>query len=68
MRGSTPAAFSSKQRARIQPEDTAATLAPRLAQTGAELMISSLAGLKCNNLAPRAEDDSQATLAPILTT
>ena len=31
---------------RIGPEDTAATLAPRLAQTGAELMISTLAGLK----------------------
>ena len=31
---------------RINPEDTAVTLAPRLAQTGAELMISTLAGLK----------------------
>ncbi len=30
----------------IQPEDTALTLAPRLAQAGAELMISTLAGLK----------------------
>src|ERR1019366_8515864 len=31
---------------RILPEDTALTLAPRLAQTGAELMIATLAGLK----------------------
>ena len=51
---------------RIKPEDTAATLAPRLAQSGAELMISTLAGLKGNNLTPRPQDDSQATLAPIL--
>ncbi len=51
---------------RIKPEDTAVTLAPRLAQTGAELMISTLAGLKCNTLTPRPQDDSQSTLAPIL--
>ena len=31
---------------RIEPEDTALTLAPRLAQTGAELMICTLAGLE----------------------
>jgi methionyl-tRNA formyltransferase len=51
---------------RIAPEDTAATLAPRLAQTGAELMISTLAGLKNGTITPRPQDDSQATLAPIL--
>jgi len=51
---------------RILPEDTASTLAPRLAQTGAELMISTLAGLKCNNLTARPQDDSQSSLAPIL--
>jgi methionyl-tRNA formyltransferase len=51
---------------RIAPEDTAATLAPRLAQTGAELMISTLAGLKNGNVTPKPQDDSQATLAPIL--
>ena len=51
---------------RIKPEDTAVTLAPRLAQTGAELMISTLAGLKNGSITPRPQDDSQATLAPIL--
>jgi methionyl-tRNA formyltransferase len=51
---------------RIKPEDTAVTLAPRLAQTGAELMISTLAGLKNGSLTARPQDDSQATLAPIL--
>jgi len=52
---------------RIKPEDTALTLAPRLAQTGAELMITTLAGLKNGTITPRPQDDSQATLAPILT-
>jgi methionyl-tRNA formyltransferase len=51
----------------IQPEDTALTLAPRLAQTGAELMIATLAGLSNGSLTPRPQDNSQATLAPILT-
>jgi methionyl-tRNA formyltransferase len=51
---------------RIKPEDTALTLAPRLAQTGAELMITTLAGLKNGTVAPRPQDNTQATLAPIL--
>jgi len=51
----------------IKPEDTAVTLAPRLAQTGAELMISTLAGLKNGTITPRPQDNTQATLAPILT-
>ncbi len=52
---------------RIAPEDNALTLAPRLAQTGAELMIATLAGLKNGTITPRAQNDAQATLAPILT-
>jgi methionyl-tRNA formyltransferase len=52
---------------RIKPEDTALTLAPRLAQAGAELMIATLAGLKNGIIAARPQDNSQATLAPILT-
>ncbi len=51
---------------RIQPEDTAVTLAPRLAQTGAELMISTLAGLQGGMITPRPQNNAQATLAPIL--
>lgn len=50
----------------IKPEDTAVTLAPRLAQTGAELMITTLAGLQCRTITPRPQDDAKATLAPIL--
>jgi methionyl-tRNA formyltransferase len=50
----------------IAPEDTALTLAPRLAQGGGELMITTLVGLKSGTLAARPQDDTQATLAPIL--
>ncbi len=51
---------------RITPEDTAMTLAPRLAQGGAELMICTLAGLKNGTITPRPQDNAKATLAPIL--
>src|SRR5271169_2267830 len=50
----------------IRPEDTALTLGPRLAETGAELMIRSLAGLAEGTLQREPQDNSQATLAPIL--
>jgi methionyl-tRNA formyltransferase len=50
----------------IAPEDTAVTLAPRLAEMGAPLMVETLAGLKAGTITPRKQDDSQATLAPIL--
>ncbi len=51
----------------IRDDDTALTLAPRLAHTGAELVITSLAGLSKGTLTPRPQDNAQATLAPILT-
>jgi methionyl-tRNA formyltransferase len=51
----------------ILDADTALTLAPRLAHTGAELVITSLAGLAKNIITPRPQDNDQATLAPILT-
>lgn len=50
----------------IAPEDTAETLAPRLASVGAELMVETLRGLEAGTAAPRPQDHSQATLAPIL--
>jgi methionyl-tRNA formyltransferase len=50
----------------IAPEDTAVTLAPRLAEMGAPLMVETLAGLRAGTITPRKQDDSQATLAPIL--
>ena len=51
----------------IQPEDTALTLGPRLAETGSELMICALAGLVNGTISPKPQDHTQATLAPILT-
>jgi len=51
----------------IRPEDTALTLGPRLAESGAELMIRTLAGLVNLTITPRPQDHAKATLAPILT-
>ncbi len=50
----------------IEPADTAETLAPRLASIGADLMIETLLGLQAGGIQPRAQDNAQATLAPIL--
>ena len=50
----------------IQPEDTALTLGPRLAHTGAELILRTLAGLAQGKTHPQPQDNSKATLAPIL--
>jgi methionyl-tRNA formyltransferase len=50
----------------IQPDDTSGTLAPRLAAIGADLMVETLRGLQEGTIRPRAQDNSQATLAPIL--
>jgi methionyl-tRNA formyltransferase len=50
----------------VAPEDTAETVAPRLAEIGARLMVETLPGLKAGTITPRKQDDSQATLAPIL--
>ncbi len=51
----------------IRDDDTSLTLAARLAHTGAELVITSLAGLAKGTLTPRPQDNARATLAPILT-
>ena len=50
----------------VNPEDTAETLAPALAAIGANLMVETLRGLDAGTIAPRAQDHSKATLAPIL--
>jgi methionyl-tRNA formyltransferase len=51
---------------KIEEEDTAVTLAPRLAELGAGLLIETLRGLEGERITPVPQDDSQATLAPIL--
>jgi methionyl-tRNA formyltransferase len=50
----------------IAPEDTAETLAPRLAAIGADVMVETLHGLAAANIPSRPQDDTQATLAPTL--
>ena len=50
----------------IHAEDTTLTLSPRLAHRGAELMISTLAGLANGTVDPQPQDNSKATLAPVL--
>src|SRR5437016_8832779 len=50
----------------IAPEDNAEILAPRMAAIGAELMVETLHGLKSGTIHPKPQDNSQATLAPLL--
>ena len=50
----------------IDPEETALELSPRLARAGAGLLIQTLAGLEEGTIQPVPQDNSQATLAPIL--
>jgi methionyl-tRNA formyltransferase len=50
----------------IAPQDTAETLAPRMAIIGADLMVETLSGLAGAAIQPRPQDHARATLAPIL--
>jgi methionyl-tRNA formyltransferase len=50
----------------IAPDDTAETLGAKLAASGAELTVETLHGLQTGNIHPRKQDQTQATLAPIL--
>ena len=50
----------------IAPDDTSETLAPKLAEKGAALMLETLAGLQSGSIHPQKQDNSRATLAPIL--
>ncbi len=51
----------------ILAEDTALTLSKRLAEIGAPLMVETLRGLEAGTITARPQDNSQATLAPLLT-
>lgn len=55
-----------KREMAINPEDTAVTLAPRLAKLGADLLVETLEELQRGTVKPVPQDDLQATLAPIL--
>ena len=51
----------------IAPDQTAVDLYPLLAEMGAALMVETLEGLGSGSITPQKQDDSLATLAPILT-
>jgi methionyl-tRNA formyltransferase len=55
-----------QQEITINPLDTAETLAPRLSAMGADLIVSTLQGLPNNSIRARKQNNSEATLAPIL--
>jgi methionyl-tRNA formyltransferase len=50
----------------ISADHTAETMSPKLAATGAKLMVETLLGLQAKSIQPRSQDNAQATLAPIL--
>jgi methionyl-tRNA formyltransferase len=50
----------------IGPDETAADLEPRLARLGADVLVETLRGLGDGTVAPVPQDDTRATLAPIL--
>ncbi len=50
----------------IAPDDTAETLAPKLAAAGAELTVTTLRKLQTGTISPLRQDQAQATIAPIL--
>jgi methionyl-tRNA formyltransferase len=50
----------------IAQDDTAETLAPRMATIGADLMVETLRGLESGRIHAQPQDHVRATLAPIL--
>ena len=55
-----------QEKLEISHDDTAGTLAPRLAELGGRLLVDTIAQLKAGTLIPKKQDDAQATLAPLL--
>jgi len=51
----------------IRPDTKASELYPQLASIGAKLMIETLDGLQQGTITPRKQDNTHASLAPILT-
>jgi methionyl-tRNA formyltransferase len=56
----------SQRASAIYPDDSAASLAARLAQLGAEQLVETLPAYLDGSLAPQPQDESQATHAPML--
>jgi len=55
-----------QEKVTILPEDTAGTLALRLAEVGGRLLVETLRGLKAGTLTPQPQDHTLATMAPLL--
>jgi methionyl-tRNA formyltransferase len=55
-----------QEKMRIEPDDTAGSLSPRLALLGGRLLVETLKLLKAGTLVPQAQDHAQATMAPLL--
>jgi len=55
-----------QQKIDIGPHQTAADLFPLLAEAGAPLVVETLASLAAGTLHPQPQDDTAATLAPLL--
>lgn len=51
----------------LAPSITTADVFPLLAEMGADLMMETLRGLDAGTITPRKQDESKATVAPILT-
>lgn len=51
----------------IAPSMTSTDILPLLAETGADLMMQTLVELEAGRIVPRRQDESQASLAPLLT-
>ena len=50
----------------IGSSDTSLSLAPKLAEIGADLMVATLRGLQAGTIQPKPQNNAQATPAPIL--
>ena len=55
-----------KAETEIGPDEDAVELGVRLAAMGADLLVETLEGLAGDRIVPEKQDDSQATLAPLL--
>ncbi len=55
-----------QERLAINPDETAGELSARLAEVGGRLLIETIRRLKAGALQPRAQDHTQATMAPLL--
>jgi methionyl-tRNA formyltransferase len=55
-----------QEKLEILPDDSAGTLAPRLAELGGRLLVETIARLKAGTLTPQKQDHDRATMAPLL--